>query len=94
MEPKVMPNGYVVSEEDRPYAELIESGAMLVAIKEYKEAKGCGLKEAKDYIDDLSVKMGLQSGYDKGEVSCLYGVMVLIVGLALLAGFFVLVFWR
>ena len=51
MEPKVMPNGYVVSEEDRPYAELIESGAMLMAVKAYKETKGCGLKEAKDKVD-------------------------------------------
>lgn len=94
MEPKVMPNGYVVSEEDRPYAELIESGATLMAVKAYKEAKGCGLKEAKDYIDELAVKMGIRSGYDKGEGSCLSVVMVLIVGLALLAGFIAMIFWR
>lgn len=85
MEPKVMPNGYIVSEEDRPYAELIESGATLMAVKEYKETKGCGLKEAKDYIDELAVKMGIRSGYDKGG-GCLSVVIVLIVGLALSAG--------
>lgn len=79
-----MPNGYVVSEEDRPYAELIESGASLMAVKEYKETKGCGLKEAKDYIDELAVKMGIRSGYDKGGASCLPGVMVLVVGILLL----------
>ena len=86
MEPKVMSNGYVVSEEDRPYAELIESGAMLMAVKEYKETKGCGLKEAKDYIDELAVKMGIRSGYDKGG-GCLSVVIVLIVSWFFLEGF-------
>ena len=46
-----MENGYVVTEEERPYAEIINSGAMLQAVKEYREATGVGLKEAKDYID-------------------------------------------
>lgn len=86
MEPKVMPNGYVVSEEDRPYAELIERGTILVAIKEYKEAKGCGLKEAKEYIDDLSVRMGLQSGYDKGG-GCLSVLLLFVVGVVLTFSF-------
>lgn len=51
MEEMKMENGYVVTEEERPYAEIINSGAMLQAVKEYREATGVGLKEAKDYID-------------------------------------------
>ncbi len=31
--------------------ELIKSGQKLLAIKQYREIKGCSLKEAKEYID-------------------------------------------
>ncbi len=39
---------------DERYIQLIEQGALLQAVQEYKEDTNCGLKEAKDYIDELA----------------------------------------
>ncbi len=35
------------------FRDLKNNGNVMEAIKEYKEKTGCGLKEAKDYIDGL-----------------------------------------
>ena len=35
------------------YIDLIKKGQKLQAVKEYKDEFGCGLKEAKDFIDNL-----------------------------------------
>lgn len=37
--------------------DLIEKGAKLQAVKAYKEMHDCGLKEAKDYIDEIEKKL-------------------------------------
>lgn len=39
---------------DERYIELINQGAILQAVSEYKDATNCGLKEAKEYIDNLA----------------------------------------
>ena len=37
--------------------ELIEKGELLQAVKKHKEYSGMGLKESKDYVDDLKKKI-------------------------------------
>lgn len=37
--------------------DLIEKGETLQAVKAYKEMHDCGLKEAKDYIDEIEKKL-------------------------------------
>lgn len=37
----------------------LRNGNKIGAIKAYHEARKCGLKEAKDFIDDLERKLGL-----------------------------------
>ena len=45
-------------EDDQKYIDLIKSGLMLAAVKEYKEDKDVSLSEAKDYIDKLKASLG------------------------------------
>lgn len=39
--------------DDKKYIDLINSGQILRAVKEYREDNKCSLQEAKDYIDKL-----------------------------------------
>ena len=43
----------VTNEDNIFYAYLLASRKKIVAIKEYRRATGCGLKDAKDYIDGM-----------------------------------------
>jgi ribosomal protein L7/L12 len=81
MEEMKIENGYVVTEEERPYAEIINNGAMLQAVKEYREATGVGLKEAKDYIDGLAERMGKKH---ESKGGCFSTMLLLIVGITAL----------
>jgi len=51
---------------DRKIEESLRAGRKIEAIKTYRQHKidngeDCGLKEAKEYIDKLTIKMGLDS---------------------------------
>lgn len=44
-------------ELDKELIKHIESGALLAAVKTYKDATGMGLKESKDYVETLRLKI-------------------------------------
>lgn len=50
---KIQPEGTHFHE----IVELIERGELLQAVKKQKEHSGMGLKESKDYVDDLKKKL-------------------------------------
>ena len=75
------------------YIELLKQGFPLRAIKAYKEDTGCGLAEAKEYIDNLPKRSDVQeelrkareerraAGEDNGS-GCLPIIAILLVILA------------
>jgi ribosomal protein L7/L12 len=46
-----------ISDEDKDIADLIQRDRKIEAIKRAREIYGFGLKEAKDYVEDLSEKI-------------------------------------
>ena len=46
------------------YIDLINRGEKIQAVKEYKDEFGCGLKDAKDFIDNLQLGMKLTMNTD------------------------------
>jgi ribosomal protein L7/L12 len=46
-------NVNVQNSVDDYFRQMKQEGNILQAVKEYKDKTGCGLKEAKDYIDNL-----------------------------------------
>ena len=51
---------------DKRIIELCSAGSKLAAVKYYKEKSGLGLKEAKDYVDNLVVQHGIVPVAPKG----------------------------
>ena len=48
------PNNNDVSEEETQIIDIIQRQGKLSAVKWYKEQHNCGLKEAKDFVDDIA----------------------------------------
>jgi hypothetical protein len=51
----------VDAEKDDELVELLRSRQKIAAIKLYREQAGCGLKEAKEYVESLAVQRGIES---------------------------------
>lgn len=51
---------------DRKIKEFIKDGSLLGAVKYYKDISGVGLKEAKDYVDNLNVIYKAEQRWEKG----------------------------
>ena len=51
----------VDAEQDEELVELLRSRQKIAAIKLYREQAGCGLKEAKEYVESLAVQRGIES---------------------------------
>lgn len=54
--------------DERKYIELLKEGHKLGAVKAYKEDTGCGLAEAKEYIDNLPKRSDVQEELRKARV--------------------------
>lgn len=54
--PNGMPNDDNVSEEEALIIGIIQSQGKISAVKWYKEKYNCGLREAKDAVDDIAAK--------------------------------------
>lgn len=64
---------------DAEILDLAVKGGKITAIKRYREVHGCGLKEAKDQVEGLLVRHGVQAGPGQGCA----GVLLLMVGLGI-----------
>jgi hypothetical protein len=62
---------------------LMQGGKKIQAIKLYRERKGVGLKEAKDFVESLAAKHGVSSPSGGG---CAGVVLVMVAAGAVLAG--------
>ena len=54
------------SQEDQELLDLLRGGSKIQAIKRRRELTGEGLKEAKDYVDDLQHRRGLAAPAKRG----------------------------
>ncbi|MCC6124016.1 MAG: ribosomal protein L7/L12 [Pirellulales bacterium] len=73
------PAGAVPSEFDRDILSLMKGGKKIEAIKLYREKTGLGLKDAKDAVEALAAKYGIQS---KGLGCASVLLLVLVVPMA------------
>jgi ribosomal protein L7/L12 len=56
----VLPDGDL-SEFEKEILGLMKGGKKIEAIKRYREKTGCGLKEAKDAVEALAARYGIES---------------------------------
>ena len=66
-----------VSDAERPFVELLARGQKIGAIKLYREQRGVGLKEAKDAVEALAARHGLNVVQRGG---CAGALVVMIAG--------------
>lgn len=81
-ETRTITNVGTPSEDEAKAIEIIKSNGMLAAVKWYKDSHGCGLAEAKAYIDSIMGKHGLspQAGNAaSGGQGCMVAILVAIV---------------
>lgn len=62
---------------DNKYLELCKKGRYIEAVKVYKDDTGCGLAEAKAYIDNLRSEYGVQP--QSARQGCMVAVSILII---------------
>lgn len=55
-----------VTEEEKQILGIIQSQGLISAVKYYKDNHGCGLAEAKTYVDSLATKHNVQSASGNG----------------------------
>ena len=72
-------NNSFQSFDNNEYLDLCKKGQILVAVKKYKDATGCTLKEAKDYIDNLRIENGLKQPSDVSNSGCMVVFMAFII---------------
>lgn len=62
--------------------DLLKQGQKIEAVKLYREHAGVGLKEAKDIVDEIGARAGIESASRSG---C-FGVVLLMVGVSFAVG--------
>lgn len=66
-----------VSEEESQIIGIIQSQGKISAVKWYKDKYNCGLKEAKDFVDNIAVKHNVISGSGSGcSIIVLIGISI------------------
>lgn len=71
-----------MSDIDKELIELKKEGAILVAIKRYKDLTGCDLSTAKEHVDRLPVQEGINKTNNGG---CLTVIIIAVISSILLA---------
>jgi hypothetical protein len=69
--PAAQPNPTEATELERRILVLLQGSGKISAIKEYREATGVGLKDAKDHVEFLARKHGVQGKANAGCASVL-----------------------
>ena len=83
----VIRNEDELNEVDREVIRIYVSGQYLNAVKYYKDVQKIGLKEAKDYVDNLAIKHNIQNVKPTNSKGCL-GIVLIPILIAIAAYLF------
>ena len=70
------------SQMEDEIVEMLKSQGALTAVKLYKDKSGCGLKEAKDYVDSIIVKHNISPMASQSGQGCMLPILIAIASTA------------
>lgn len=74
------------NDPDNKYLELCKAGRILEAVKAYRDDMGCGLAEAKAYIDNLRSKHGIEPQSSGNGCMGIISILIIVSFLSILYG--------
>lgn len=66
--------------DENKYLDICKNGSIIEAVKAYMDDSGCGLAEAKAYVDNLCAKYGFEPSHNSSSgQGCMFIMSILII---------------